>query len=362
MAARKKPDRKKLGPRGRKGPGPGRAGRSLRESQERLRAILDTAVDGIVTIDQRGVIESVNPAAERMFGHAAGELVGQDVAVLMPPPYRGEHAGYLANYLRTGVKKIIGIGREVRGQRKDGSTFPLELAVSEVGPFRLFTAVLRDVTARHELEREVLEIAALEQRRIGQELHDGVGQELTGLGLMADTLARRLKKSRANARLAARVAEGIERVHGQVRALARGLARPEVDPAGLGAALEELAARAGEQSGGVCTFETAGPVTVADDVAATHLYRIAQEAVSNALRHGRARHVAIALRADAGTLALSVRDDGAGDPARFDRTRGLGLRIMRNRAGVLGGTLTVGPAEGGGTLVTCVLPGGTRHG
>src|SRR5262249_41008492 len=117
----------------------------------------------------------------------------QNVGLLMPSPYREEHDGYLANYLATGVRKIIGIGREVRGRRKDGSTFPLDLAVSEIDHLRLFTGILRDITRRKELEREVMEVAALEQRRIGQELHDGVGQELTGLSLMADALARRLQ-------------------------------------------------------------------------------------------------------------------------------------------------------------------------
>jgi PAS domain S-box-containing protein len=335
---------------------------SLAESRERLRAIVDTAVDAILTIDGRGVIESVNPAAEKMFGYTAGEMIGQNVGLLMPPPYREEHAGYLANYLQTGVKKIIGIGREVRGRRRDGSTFPADLAVSAIDHLRLFTGILRDITRRKGLEREVLEIPALEQRRIGQELHDGVGQELTGLSLMADALAGRLKDSPAAQELAAKVLAGLERVHQQVRALSRGLVPVEVDPEGLRAALAELAARTSEQSGAACTFDGAGPVQVADAATATHLFRIAQEAVSNALRHGRARHVRITLGAEADTLTLGVRDDGVGVPGPLEESKGLGVRIMRNRAGVIGGTLTIGPAEGGGTLVTCILSRGNRNG
>src|SRR6267378_510624 len=96
----------------------------LRESNERLRAILETAVEGIITIDERGHIESFNPSAEKIFGYPAREIIGQNVKQLMPTPYRQEHDGYLANYQQTGHAKIIGIGREVTGQRKDGTTFP----------------------------------------------------------------------------------------------------------------------------------------------------------------------------------------------------------------------------------------------
>jgi signal transduction histidine kinase len=136
----------------------------------------------------------------------------------------------------------------------------------------------------------------------------------------------------------------------------------EVDPEGLRVALEELAARTSEQSGTLCKLDCTGPVEVANAVTATHLFRIAQEAVSNALRHGHARNIHIALSAEADTLTLSVRDDGVGLPGPLDETRGLGVRIMRNRAGLIGGTLTIGPSEGGGTLVTCILSKGKSNG
>jgi PAS domain S-box-containing protein len=126
------------------------------ESEARLRAIVDNAVDGIITIDENGIVIDLNPAAQRLFGYDPEELVGQNVKMLMPDPYRREHDGYLRNYRETGQRKIIGIGREVAGRRKDGSVFPLDLAVSEVhfGGRRLFTGIVRDVTERKQVEEE----------------------------------------------------------------------------------------------------------------------------------------------------------------------------------------------------------------
>lgn len=126
------------------------------ESAARLRAIVDNAVDGIITIDEMGTIADVNPAALRLFGYQAAEVINENVKILMPSPYHEEHDHYLRNYRQTGRRKIIGIGREVAGRRKDGSVFPLELSVSEVrlGDRRLFTGIVRDVTERKRVEEE----------------------------------------------------------------------------------------------------------------------------------------------------------------------------------------------------------------
>jgi two-component system CheB/CheR fusion protein len=123
-----------------------RAEQALRDREERLQAILNAAADAIITIDQRGLIQSVNPAAERMFGYAAAEMVGQSVNLLMPSPYREEHDGYLERYLQTGEKHIIGTRREVEGRRKDGSVFPTDLVVSEIEHLKLFLGIHRDIT------------------------------------------------------------------------------------------------------------------------------------------------------------------------------------------------------------------------
>ncbi len=128
--------------------------RSVQRSEAHYRAILKSAVDGIITCDEAGIIGSVNPAVEKMFGYATGELIGRNVKILMPSPYREEHDGHIARYCKTGEKRIIGIGREAVGQRRDGSVFPIDLAISEVylGGSRSFVGVLRDVTERKQVE------------------------------------------------------------------------------------------------------------------------------------------------------------------------------------------------------------------
>jgi PAS domain S-box-containing protein len=132
---------------------------ALRDSEARVHAILATAVDAVIVIDERGLIETFNPGAEQMFGFQAADVIGSNVNALMPEPYRGEHDAYIANYLRTGHKKIIGIGREVAGQRKNGTSFPAELAVSEawLGQRRVFVGIVRDITERKQAERDLQE-------------------------------------------------------------------------------------------------------------------------------------------------------------------------------------------------------------
>ena len=329
---------------------------ALRDREARLSAILNTAVDAIITINQEGVIESVNPAAEGLFGYSAAELLGQNVNLLMPAPHGQE---YLASYLKSGVKHTIGRGRELTARRKDGSLFPIELSVSEVQDGRIwFTGIVHDLSRRKALEREVLEVSAQEQQRIAQELHDGVGQELTGLGLMANALARRLPETcPAEQKLAGKLVEGLDRVHQQMRTLCRGLILTGFDPDALRMALEELAASTSEQTGVACTLECPETIRIPDSLTAKHLYRIVQEAVSNALRHGRPQHIWLSLRSTPEGLRVSVRDDGVGVAEQPAGEQGMGIPTMRYRAGMIGGILQIGPADTGGTLVTCTLSG-----
>ena len=157
---------------------PPRQAGSVEAQAAKLRGILESAVTAIITIDDRGLIESINPATERLFGYNAAELVGYNVKVLMPEPYKAEHDGYLLNYVKAGTKKIIAIGREVSGRRKDGTTFPLHLSVSafEADGRRYFTGMIHDLSDRKHVEEALRE----SERRFAQaQKMEAVGQ-LTG--------------------------------------------------------------------------------------------------------------------------------------------------------------------------------------
>jgi two-component system, LuxR family, sensor kinase FixL len=331
------------------------------DSEEKLRAIMETAVEGIITIDERGIIESMNPAAERMFGYKAEELIGKNVKELMPSPYREEHDGYLQNYLRTGKAKIIGIGREVVALRRDGTVFPIDLAVNEVrlaNGRRLFTGFVRDISERKELEQSLLEVSDREQRRIGHDLHDGLGQHLAGIELMSEVLEQNLasKKLKGEAGRAGDIARHVREAISQTRALARGLSPVISEPEGLMSALRELAANSENMFRVRCHFQCPAPVLIADHTVATHLYRIAQEAVSNAIKHGRARQVDIDLEGAADRVLLTIKDDGSGFDGKPSAGRGMGLRIMQYRAAIMGGTLTIVGEPGRGARLTCLVP------
>jgi two-component system CheB/CheR fusion protein len=324
----------------------------LKESAARLGAILNAPDDAIITINRAGIVESVNAAAVRMFGYSAEEMIGKNVKMLMPPPDRDRHDQYLKRYLATGDPHIIGIGREVEARRKDGSTFPVDLSVSEVAELGLFTGILRDITRRKELEREVVEIAALEQRRIGQDLHDECGQELTALRMFAEALADSLQERSPNdVPIVVKLRDGIAHVLRQVRDISHGLNQSQLKAKDLSTALLDLTVRLEETSGVRCK-STCGEDLGLDDNQASHYYRIAAEAMTNALKHASPKNIDICLESIDHAVVLEIKDDGTG---MTKSDGGLGLRIMRNRAAVIGATLSIGPAKPTGTLVTCTL-------
>ena len=201
-----------------------------------------------------------------------------------------------------------------------------------------------------------MEVASQEQRRIGQDLHDTVSQELTALTMLAGDLAEILRNNPANAsKLVEQMVQGLQRSQRELRTVMRGLVPVPVDAEGLMAALSDLAQRIWQEWKVNCKFDCPEPVSVANNLTATHLYLIAQEAVHNAVKHAGPTNIRIVLKSNH-LLSMSVQDDGIGMPAQpTDDHTGLGLRIMRNRAAIIGATLTIRPAEPTGTLVTCTL-------
>lgn len=456
---------------------------ALRDSEERLRAIVETAAEGIITIDERGAVESMNSAAERMFGYSRAEIIGRDASALMPSLDHGERA------------KNIGIGREATGRRKDGSVFPVHLSVSEVtlADRRIFTGIIRDIseskfaqaqlfefaerlavkrkaiedqvqlldishdaifvwrepggivywnrgatalygytseeaigkipsellgthfpiprsavlahlrangfwhgelrhrtkdgkesivsarfqtvpggdgalrvmesandiTAQRRLERELIDASAREQRRIGQDLHDDLCQQLAGIQLMAGVVADELSAvaPRQAARVS-RIAEQIRLTIDRAKMLAQGLSPVTLESGGLGAGLEQLAETSAKLFGVSCAFggECEEDAAQVDVDMGTHLYRIAQEAITNAVKHGNAKCILINLVPGAEEWLLTVSDDGSGISGRQPDGNGMGLRTMNYRAGAIGGSLDLQSSPGQGTIVSCRFP------
>ena len=209
---------------------------------------------------------------------------------------------------------------------------------------------------RENLEQQILEISEREQRRIGQDLHDGLGQHLAGIELMMQSLEQKLAgKSKAEAAQAAKIAQYVRDAIRQTRSLARGLSPVELDANGLMSALHELAANVQNMFRVKCIFRCDKPVLMAENAVATHLFRIAQEAVSNAIKHGKASQIEIALTSLPERLMLAVKDNGSGIPVSSSRAKGMGLRIMHYRAAVIGGSLAVQRDPNGGTTVVCSI-------
>lgn len=214
-----------------------------------------------------------------------------------------------------------------------------------------------DITQIKSLQEQVSTIAELEQRRIGQELHDGTRQELAGLGLLAQNLTETLsrKGETGDAKLAERLERGISEANAHVRSLARGLVPIPIDAKSLAPALADLARSTQEAFGISCIFELSGPVGLQDARVATHLYRIAQEAVRNAVSHANATRIAIRLRPAGAGLRLEVSDDGVGISPATSGHRGVGLQLMEHRCQLSGGSFLAARQEGGGTIVACTL-------
>lgn len=206
-----------------------------------------------------------------------------------------------------------------------------------------------------ELEKALLEISEREQRRIGQDLHDGLGQHLAGIELMSQVLEQNLasKKLKAEAGRAGEIARHVREAISQARLLARGLSPVVLESAGLMSALQELAASTEQMFRVTTTFHCAHAVLMHNHTVATHLYRIAQEAVSNAIKHGKASRVEIGFEKQNNIVTLRITDNGAGIPEVLPATRGMGMSIMQYRAGVIGGVLRFERRAEGGTTVTC---------
>jgi PAS domain S-box-containing protein len=315
--------------------------------------MIESMLEGVAVVNEQGVIEITNPAFDRMFGYGRGDLIGKDMAELTNGAFtqRGRWP------LQATASSLT---LEFEAQRRDSTGFAAAGVLSrfEVAGRNHSLVVLQDVSERKQLERAILLAVNREQYRIGNDLHDGLGQELTGIALMLRGVAGRLLTEYP---AILPEVEGITRLVSNAientRALARGLSPVNLERGGLQDALEGLAMNAMELYGVQVVFshrlQVAKPLGAE---LANHLYRIAQEAVRNAVHHGRARTIRLHLTTTRAKVSLAITDDGVGLPEQAMDATGMGLKIMRYRARMLGGEVHFERVQPTGTRVVCECP------
>jgi PAS domain S-box-containing protein len=328
------------------------------EARARLAAIVQNSDDAIFSQAFDGRITSWNQGAEHVFGFTEAEAVGRESRSLIPSQSDVEEQK-LIEQIREGQSPPEHALETIR-TRKEGRPIHVSQSVSPLedsdGKRVGVSIIARDITARKNLEREVLEITGSEQQRIGRDLHDSLGQELTGLSYLAKGLTQRLvAENSPQSQIAQTIADAVQRALREVRQAVQGLVPVEVDAAGFMAALEKLAAETSARCGIDCRVEGNARLSIDDNIVATHLFRIVQEAINNAVKHARPRQILVCPELSNGTIRVTVEDDGIGIVPEASRNGGMGLRIMQYRAGVIDATLEVLPQAGHGTAVVCQI-------
>jgi len=353
-------------------------GELARQSSEmRWRSVVDSAVDGIIVIDERGRLEAFNAAAERLFGYSEPEVLGTNVSMLMPSPYREEHDGYLGRYAQTGMKKIIGIGREVTGRRKDGTTFPLHLSVGEmiIGGERRFTGIVHDLSSRVAIEEQLREQTSL--ARLGEMaavLAHEIKNPLAAIRGAIEVIGKRLGPSTQDAGIVREVIARIDSLNDLMKDLLLFARPPQVKPASV--EIRSLITSTADLLAGDPALKS---IHVAVDGAPTRvvadagLLRIVflnlMVNSAHAMKGDGAITVSVDQRGDACHIAIA--DNGPGIPAEVrdkiftpffttkSRGTGLGLPTAKRLIEAHRGTIHVHCPPTGGTTVTVELP--TTH-
>jgi PAS domain S-box-containing protein len=353
---------------------------ALRESEARTRAIVESALDCVIVMDHEGNVTEFNPAAEKTFGYSRNEMIGAPVARLIPPDLRTRHRAGLARYLETNVSSILGRRIELEGIRKDGTDFPLELTITRVQGREppVFAGYLRDLTERRRAEQEVRDslerlrrtdqerrrlltkvVAAQEEerRRIAGEIHDDSVQVMAAVGIRLETLRRQLTDQEQAATID-QVQRTVQLAIDRLRRLLFELRPMALDREGLVGALRMYLEQVTQEADLDYRLENRLLAEPSPDTRLS-LYRIVQEAVTNARKHARAGRVVVRLEEREGGTLVRVSDDGVG--FHIDRSSGpghLGLSAMREQAEMAQGRFRVDSTPGKGTVVEVWVPGG----
>lgn len=321
------------------------------EREAQYRAAIETTSDGFWAVDEQGRILAVNDAYIRRSGYSRDELLTMRIEDLEAVESAQEVRAHSARVRRNRNDLF-----ETHHRTKTGEIWPAEVnaAYWASASGRIF-AFVRDISERKELQAQIINVSAAEQERIGREIHDGIGQQLTALGMLATSLERRLyhEKRAAEAGAANELVQHLQQTLRDARALASGLSPIHIGPDELPDALSLLVERTQASSGISCRFDWDGPLGALDETVAVHLYRIVQEALHNATKHAHADRIDVVLRSADSGIVLSVHDDGIGIGSQNAGHGGLGLHIMEYRARLIGASLTVAAAPDGGTVVKC---------
>lgn len=322
--------------------------------KERYQELFESANDIVYTHDLSGRITTINAAGERLLGRDRSTLQQQCLVDFMAEDQRAAGAQWLTDIIDGTAPTMV----EWDFVNAAGERVRLEIStrlIEHEGRHIEVEGVARDVTERHRLEQEILEVSTREQRRIGHDLHDGVCQQLAGIAFLSDILADKLEEGgRREAGEAHKITELVNAANRQTRAVARGLFPVRLEENGLASALEELAESAGLFYKTRCEFRCDAPVPTRDHTVAHHLYFIAQEAILNAVKHGKPNLIDVSLAAERDQVCvLAIRDNGLGLTASPTPSRGMGIRIMKYRARIIGAELQVRNRAGGGTEVVC---------
>lgn len=326
--------------------------RDLADKEQRLRTVLETEPECVKIVDSEGILRMMNPAGLAMIGVDSDQaVIGRPAIGLVAPEYRAAFAACQRRVMAGHTETIEFEFAGASGRRRwvESKVAPLR---DPSGEIVAQLSVTRDVTERRELLQEVIEAASREQERIGHDLHDGLGQELTGISLMLKALQGRVdRKPEELRRELDEILRLVNHALGSTRSIARGLSPAALERGGLTEALRSLVGQARERFGLRIRLTVRAGDGYPPPAVALHLYRIAQEALSNAIRHSAASRVTVTLHETAGRIRLRIADDGRGIHGGDTNGGGLGLRIMRYRAQLVGAQLDVGRAPRGGTAV-----------
>jgi len=333
----------------------------LYDREKRLLAIMQHASEAIFVIDEFGCITSINRAAESMFGYQENEIIGSNVNKLIPSTYKGENYDHLSKYHITDEDKENSQGlilqcRNLNGLRKNGSIFPIELTVNQVDHLNYFVGIIKDLSEQRALQRAITELNTQSQEKIGIELHDSLGQRLTGINLLLKNLKRNFEENnRLDNQSFEEISDQVKSAIGEVRDISHGLAPISLTPAGLQDAIRALVETLNTPKVR-CHFNCTISRNVKDRTVAMQIYRIAQEAINNALKHAKATNITVSLEDCGKSLRLRIRDDGLGFNLKtINQGEGIGLQIMHYRASSIGAQLSINSSEGEGTRVECIF-------